>query len=79
MNIYTEKYGNTFKVKLEQQGAIHTIGRIEKPYHNMNLYYSTGWNSEGLYNGDSLIFRDFEAAKNRIVSHYLNEMEVIKG
>jgi hypothetical protein len=53
------------------------IGRVEKPYNNLEKYYATGWNHEELGNNGSYFFTSFEEAEQRIIKHYENEMEVL--
>jgi hypothetical protein len=55
------------------------IGRIEKPYNNLEKYYATGWNHEELGNKGSYFFNSFEEAEQRIIKHYENEMEVLNN
>lgn len=53
------------------------IGAIEKPYYNEEKYFCTGWNHETLGNNGSFIFRDFDEAERRIISHYEGEMNIL--
>ena len=53
------------------------VGRIEKPYRNDEYYFATGWNHEMLGNNGSYIFRSYEEAEKRIITHYENEMSVL--
>lgn len=67
MKFYTEKIENTFNIKCDDGDWLHTIGHIEKPYHNNSIYVATNLFNETLKDGDTPIFSDFETAKNAII------------
>jgi hypothetical protein len=67
----------TIRTLVDGQEVI--CGAIEKPYNFDNIYLVTDSNHCTLSQNGSFIFRDFEAAKNKIIEHWEYEMEVLKG
>jgi hypothetical protein len=79
MAYWTEKDDNS-KIAIVQVvfgDVFLDIGRVEKPYSNLEKYYATGWDHEELGNNGSYFFTSFEEAEQRIIKHYQNEMEVL--
>jgi hypothetical protein len=70
----TVEHSTFTDIKTTINGITCNIGSIEKPYNFDTIYMATGINNETLRNGDSFIFKDFEAAKNKVIECWEREM-----
>jgi hypothetical protein len=75
--IEKDENSNFYDVKTEINGVTHNIGSIEKPYSFDDMFLAIGFDNSTLkYTENSFIFRDFEAAKNKVIECW--EREVVK-